>query len=127
MDSSTEGQCDSSSQPTDTHIKRFWKLLTFKRLPDCSEDINALVQVEMMKHYSRAPICKVTTRQVEKYITRLFVKETTYFCNRSKMLIQSPEIRKIIDIILEQGLEWHIEVNVDGVAFVFASWHHWTI
>lgn len=111
----------------DSHLRRFWKLLTFKRLPDCAEDINALVQVEMMKHISRAPICKIGTKQIERYLTRLFVKETAYFCYQSKMMVQSPEIRKIIDMILAQGLQWHIETNVDNVIFLYASWHHWTI
>ena len=115
------------SEPVDSHLQRFWKLLIFKRLPECQEDINALVQVEMMKHHSRAPICKLTPRQIEKYLTRLFVADTTYYCSRSKLLITSPEIRCIIDLILSQNLKWHIEVNLEGVAFVFASWHHWNL
>ena len=123
----TGNTSNNTGASQDSHLKRFWKLLIFKRLPECPEDINALVQTEMMKHYSRAPICKLTPRQVEKYLTRLFVSDTRYFCSRSKLLITSPEIRQVIDMILEQDLQWHIEVNLDSVAFVFASWHHWTV
>ena len=117
----------ASDPPPEGYIKRFWKLLTFKRLPTSTDEINALVQVEMMKHFVRAPICKVHGNQIEKYVTRLFVKETNYFCNRSKLLVKSQAIRNVIDLLTEQDLKWHIEVNVEGNAYLFATWSHWNM
>lgn len=133
IDLNFENESHQSTSPpemppsTDGYLKKFWKLLIFKSLPLTCEDVNALVQVEMMKHHSRAPICKLMPRQVEKYITRLFVKETKYYCSRSRLFVHSPEIRHIIDLICEQDLQWHIESNLDGIAYLFATWHHWSL
>jgi hypothetical protein len=108
-----------------SHLQNFWSVLTLKTLPKNTEDVRALVQIEMMKHYTRAPICKIQDTQVEKYMLKIFVKDTTYFCCRSKYLINHPDIRKIVDILLEEQLNWHIETNLEGHSYLFASWQHW--
>ena len=108
-----------------THLKNFWSLVTLKRIPKGIEDIRVIVQVEMMKHYTRAPIYKFQPNQLEKYITKLFVKDTDYFCNKSKFLIKTPEIRAVINMLKTEDLDWHIETNLEGNSYLFVSWQHW--
>ena len=110
-----------------THLQRFWKLLKFKQLAQNNEDINTIIQVAMMKYQNRAPICKIHPQQVEKCLTRIFVKETQYYCTRSRLLIKSPEMRKIINMLLAEKLQWHIENTSEGVSYIYADWQHWNL
>jgi hypothetical protein len=108
-------------------LKGFWDLLTFRKLPTTPDELHVSIQVEMMKHYTRAPICKIDKKHVDKYLTRLFVKEKEYYCGKSRLLITSPEIRCIIDMLLNDGLNWHIETNLEGNSYLFATWQHWNV
>jgi hypothetical protein len=118
---------ETPQETTQTHLQNFWNILTLKVLPKSCEDIRALVQVEMMKHYTRGPICKINPSHVEKYMLKIFVKDTTYFCVKSKFLVNHPSIRKLIDMILSEHMYWHIETNLEGHSYLFASWQHWNM
>lgn len=109
----------------ESHLKKFWNLLSFKRLPHSVEDLRIIVQVEMMKYHTRAAICKIQPKQSEKYLLKILVKDTKYYCARSKLLITSPEIRGVIDIIKFENMDWHVETNREGNTYLFASWQHW--
>jgi len=117
---------NETNTPSLTHLQNFWKLISFMRLPANAEDIRILIQVEMMKHYTRAAICRLKPSQIEKYLTTIFVKETNYFCNRSKFLVKDPEIRKVIDLLGEEKVIWYIETNFEGNHYLFVSWQHWS-
>ena len=116
-----------SDPKSQTHLQRFWKLLKFKQLAQNNEDINTIIQVAMMKYQNRAPICKIHPIHLEKCLTRIFVKETQYYCNRSRLLIKGTEMRKIIDMLLEEGLQWYIETTREGFNYIFADWQHWNL
>lgn len=117
----------SQTEITQTHLQKFWKLLTFRNLPTNVEDIRVLIQVEMMKNSSCAPICKLKQTHLEKYITSLFVKETTYFCSRSKYLVKDQEVRRVIDLLIAEKLNWYIEITLEGNYYIIASWQHWNM
>jgi hypothetical protein len=108
-----------------THLQNFWNIMTLKTLPRSIEDVRSLIQIEMMKHYTRGPICKISSKQVEKYMLKIFVKDTTYFCSKSKFLVLHPDIRRLIDMLVSEHLRWHIETNLEGHSYLFATWQHW--
>lgn len=110
---------------TDCFLQRFWNVLLLKQIPETTDDVRILVQTEMMKHFNRAPICKLHANQVEKYITKMFLSNTSYFCHRSKYLITDPKIQKIVDILMQEKLQWHVEKSIEGNLFLFATWFHW--
>ena len=102
-------------------------MLKFKRYPQNNEDINTIIQVAMMKYQNRTPICKIHPQQVEKCLTRIFVKETQYYCSRSRLLVKSPELRNVVDMLLAEKLQWHIETTTQGFNYIFADWQHWNL
>lgn len=111
------------------YLKNFWELVTFKKIPQTIEDINVLIQAEMIKFHSRAIICKIPVSDTEKYTFTTFLRENDkgYFCKNSKLLIKqsSQEFRRIIDMIIDIGLLWGIETNLEGSYYLIASWKHW--
>lgn len=121
-----------SSFPNDlsaqqTHLERFWKLVTFKRLPKTIEDINVLVQIEMMRYHTRGPVCKILPDHYEKCITGWLVSDKKYYCSRSKYFVKDQNIRKVIDMLYKQKMQWHIETNLEDNSYLFASWQHWDL
>jgi hypothetical protein len=109
------------------HLKHFWELVTFKKLPEKIDDINILIQVEMMKFHSRAVMCKIPASDTEKYRFEMFIKDQSYICRTSKLLIkESSPIRNIIDMLNTSDVKWGIETNLEeGTYYLIASWKHW--
>ena len=85
------------------------------------EDVRVIVQVEMMKYANCAAMCRVQMNQIEKYITALFVKDTQYFCRRSKFLVKDPDLQAVVDLLLEEKLGWYIESNLEGNCYPFVT------
>lgn len=111
-----------------SYLKNFWELVSFKKLPQTIEDIHVLVQAEMIKFHNRAVICKIPKTDTEKYTFVSFVREgdKKYFCTTSKMLVKcTSEVRHVIDMILDVGLIWGIETNLEDSFYLVASWKHW--
>ena len=111
-----------------SHLKHFWDIVTFKKLPQTLNDVRMLVQTEMMKFHSRTIICKVYPIDTDKYTFSAFVKaeDKDYFCNNSKLLIkESSTVRDIIDMIVYDDMKWGIETNLVGAYYLIASWKHW--
>ena len=116
----------STTQDDHQHLKRFWSLLNFKGgLPKTVQDIRLLVQVEMMKHYNNGAICRILSGQVERHLTRILVDDTKYYCTTSRRLIKDPDVRRVIDLLVEEDLKWIIRTNLEGIMYLNASWHHW--
>ena len=109
------------------HLKHFWELVTFKKIPERIEDINVLIQVEMMKFHSRGVICKIPANDVEKYRFEMFVKDHNYMCKTSKLYIKDvSQIRNVIDLLVGADIKWGIESNIqEGSYYLIASWKHW--
>jgi len=114
-----------TSPPTDTHLQSFWKLISLRKLPQTVEDVRVIIQVEMMKYANSAAVCRIQMNQIEKYMTSLFVKDTQYYCQRSKFLVKDPELKTVIDLLAEEKLAWYFEFNLEGSCYLFATWKHW--
>ena len=115
------------SKNDDTHLEHFWKSLTFKILPKTAQDINMLVQVEMMRYHTKAPICKIFSEQYDRCLTGWLVSDKKYFCSRSKYFIKDEKIKTVIDLLYSLKLQWHVKTNIEGNSYLFASWQHWDL
>jgi hypothetical protein len=114
-----------SSDTSESHLKHFWNLVTFRRYPETSGDLHMMVQVEMMKYNTSAIVCKLAASDYEKCMTSLFVGEPDYFCAKSKYLIKNSRIRDLIDIIRDTELVWQVKTNLEGLSYIEVSWNHW--
>lgn len=114
-----------SNEEKESHLRRFWNLVSFRRMPENSADITMLIQVEMMQYHTSAVICRMSLKGAEKYLSSIFVKEPKYFCAKTKLLIHDTKLRDLIDILVHDGFTWSIDINLEQQAYLTASWKHW--